>query len=164
MYMWLGSATMPDVHFHSTSWPILHSCTLDKSCFKLATETRPGFGLKNFPFQKFHWCNSCCLHMTTVKLHPQCNLMPCPWGSLKTTGLNPTMHIFSPGRRNIILSMIYKELLKSLYQPQEKLVLLSLEGRGKQHKNCRFLVCFLKPLIVILIEICNIWGLPKVPY
>lgn len=65
-YMWVGSATFPDLHFHRTSCTILHFCILDKSCFKLATETRPEFGLKNFPFQKFHWCNSCCLHMTTI--------------------------------------------------------------------------------------------------
>lgn len=55
-YMWFVFTTFSDLPFCSTSCPVLHSCTLDKFCLKLATETKPGFGLKNFPVQKSHSC------------------------------------------------------------------------------------------------------------
>lgn len=79
--IWLQA--FPDLPFDSTSCFVLPFCTLDKFCFKLATEVWPGFVLKNFFIQKFHLWNSCCLHTMPIKRHQHCNLMPCPWGSLR---------------------------------------------------------------------------------
>lgn len=94
-YMWFVFTTFSDLPFCSTSCPVLHSCTLDKVLLQAGHRNKASIWPQEFPSPKIpfmHW--SSCLHVTPIKLHQQCNLMPCPWGSLKTTGLNLTMDIF----------------------------------------------------------------------